>query len=270
MKKTFFLLIILLTLSCEDVVDIPLETAEPRLVIEADILWKKNTTGQEQQIKLTLTTGFYDTVIPPATGATVQLINSINENFTFNEEGTTGIYKCANFEPIINESYTLIIIYKGETYRSTEKLLATPTIQNVIQETVGGFDGDVIQLTFFFPDNSTEENYYLYKFDVTDNPLPRLFANRDEFFNGNMMFGVYRDEDLAQNQSVKFNLISITAQDYTFMRQFISLSATAGGNPFNPPSGVLKGNIINTTNENNYPLGYFRLAELDDKTQIVE
>jgi hypothetical protein len=100
--------------------------------------------------------------------------------------------------------------------------------------------------------------------------LPRLFANRDEFFNGNMMFGIYRDPDLEIGQAVKFSLISITAKDYAFMRQFISLSATAGGNPFNPPAGILKGNVKNTTVEANFPLGYFRLSEWDEKVHVVQ
>lgn len=258
--------------SCEDVVDIPLDTAAPRLVVEADILWKKGTTGNDQQIKLTLTTGFYDIVIPPATGATVQITSSSNQSFSFIEDGNTGIYKCNNFEPILGETYTLNIVYQGQIYRSSSQLLETPTIGNVLQETVGGFSGDLIQVTFFFPDNPNEENYYLYKFDVTNKPRPRLFANRDEFFNGNMMFGVYRDidEELEVGHTVKFTLISITARDYTFMRQFISLAGSGGGNPFNPPSGVLKGNVINITNEKNFPLGYFRLSELDDKTYVVE
>lgn len=272
MNKYLVILLSLIIFSCEEVVDIPLDTAPARLVIEADINWKKGTAGSDQQIKLTLTTGFYDTEIPPATGATVQLISSNNENYNFIEDGSTGIYKCTNFEPVIGETYTLNIVYNTQIYRATEKLLPTPTISNVLQETVGGFSGDIIQVTFFFPDNPNEDNFYLYKFDVTNKPLPRLFANRDEFFNGNMMFGVYRDQDqeLEVGQTIKFTLRSVTARDYTFMRQFISLSGQQGGNPFNPPSSVLKGNVVNITNQDNFPLGYFRLSETDDITHVVE
>jgi|LakMenE18May11ns_1017448.scaffolds.fasta_scaffold9957591_5 hypothetical protein len=270
MKKIIFLLLIVITFSCEEVVDIPLDTAPPRLVVEADILWRKNTTGQAQQIKLTLTTGFYDAVVPPATGANVQIVNGNNQVFTFVEEVGTGIYKCDNFVPAINQDYTLQIVYNGQSYSATEKLLASPAVGNVLQETVGGFSGDVFQLTFFYPDNVNETNYYLHKFTSSNKPLPRLFANRDEFFNGNMMFGIYRDPDLEIGQAVKFSLISITAKDYAFMRQFISLSATAGGNPFNPPAGILKGNVKNTTVEANFPLGYFRLSEWDEKVHVVQ
>lgn len=270
MKKIILLLLIIFTFSCEEVVDIPLDTAPPRLVVDADILWKKGTTGNDQQIKLTLTAGFYDTEVPPANGALVKLISSSNQTFDFNEDGQTGIYKCTNFKPVINETYTLNIVYQGQNYSATEKLLPSPEIVNVVQETVGGFNGDVIQVTFFFQDDVNEVNYYLNKFEVTGKLLPRLFANRDEFFNGNLMFGVYRDPDLEVGQTIKFSLISLTARDYTFMRQFISLSGVGGGNPFNPPSGILKGNVVNTTNESNFPLGYFRLSELDDTTYVVQ
>jgi hypothetical protein len=270
MKKIFLILIAIFTISCEDVVDIPLETAEPRLVVEADILWKKGTIGNDQQIKLTLTTGFYETVIPPANGATVQLITSNNDFYNFIEDGNSGIYKCNDFEPIIGETYTLNIVYQGQIYRATEKLLPTPTIEFVEQEIVNGFGGDVTQLTFFYQDNPNETNYYLQKVESNVLTRPDLFANRDEFFNGNLMFEVFRNGDLVTGSIVKFTLISITERDFTFMRQFTALAGVGGGSPFNPPSGILRGNVKNVTNENKFPLGYFRLSELDDETYVVE
>ena len=48
---------ILLTLSihfisCNDVIDVDVPTATPRLVIEASLDWEKGTVGNEQTIKL--------------------------------------------------------------------------------------------------------------------------------------------------------------------------------------------------------------------------
>ena len=56
MKKTTlyisFLLLITLFSSCEKVVDIDLNNAEPKLVIDAIIKWQKGTSGENQTIKL--------------------------------------------------------------------------------------------------------------------------------------------------------------------------------------------------------------------------
>src|SRR5690606_1469468 len=79
MKK--FLIIAFLTFmisSCEDVINVDLNTAEPRLVIDASIKWVKGTTGANQSIKLTLTAPYFDAEIPPATGAEINITDSNN------------------------------------------------------------------------------------------------------------------------------------------------------------------------------------------------
>ena len=85
--------------SCQDVVDVPLDTESPRLVIEASINWHKETTGNIQKIKLTTTTSYYTNVIPTVSGATVYIENSANDVFNFIETPNTGEYICTNFVP---------------------------------------------------------------------------------------------------------------------------------------------------------------------------
>ena len=46
-------------LSCTKVVEVDVETAEPKLVIEASIDWVKGTKGNEQKIKFSTTTGYF-------------------------------------------------------------------------------------------------------------------------------------------------------------------------------------------------------------------
>jgi len=48
-KSIIFLFLIILT-SCEDVIDVDLQDAPSRLVIEASIDWEKGTTGNNQTI----------------------------------------------------------------------------------------------------------------------------------------------------------------------------------------------------------------------------
>jgi hypothetical protein len=58
MKKVILLTVFLISLfftSCEEVVDVDLDTAPPKLVIEAAINWKKATNGAQQVIRLTTT-----------------------------------------------------------------------------------------------------------------------------------------------------------------------------------------------------------------------
>ena len=115
-------LTMLLITSCEDVVNVDLDTANPRLVIDASIDWIKGTDGSQQTIKLSKTKGYYDTVTPVVSGAVVY-ITSNGTTFNFIETPNTGKYICSNFVPIINQNYVLTVIVDGQTYTATESSL---------------------------------------------------------------------------------------------------------------------------------------------------
>ncbi|MDZ7614232.1 MAG: hypothetical protein U5K51_11435 [Flavobacteriaceae bacterium] len=85
--------------SCEDVVDVDLDTAPPRLVIEASIDWQKGTSGNSQKIILSTTTGYYSEEIPMVSGASITITNSTNAVFNFIEQNNPGVYVCSDFVP---------------------------------------------------------------------------------------------------------------------------------------------------------------------------
>jgi hypothetical protein len=92
-KISYILFLLALCFTCEDVIDVDLNEAEPRLVIEASINWFKNTPGNNQSIKLSLSGPFFDDSLPPANGAEVTITNSSNGiEYAFIEDGITGIY----------------------------------------------------------------------------------------------------------------------------------------------------------------------------------
>ncbi|MBP9793624.1 MAG: DUF4249 domain-containing protein [Flavobacterium sp.] len=257
--------------SCEDVVDIPLENTTPKLVIDANIKWQKGTIGDNQTIKLSLTNDFYSNEIAIASGAIVRVTDSDGTVFDFYQMANSPDYVCDNFIPVVNKNYTLTVLYKGETYTATNKLMATPTIDDIQQETVPGFDGeDSIQIKFFFQDNGAEDNFYLVG---AKNPLlsvKEFGVISDEFFQGNQMFGFYTNEKLDRGSTLKFTLQGITQSYYNYMNKLIAMSSSNAGNPFATPTSTLRGNILNRSNPENYPLGYFSLTEIDTREYLVQ
>lgn len=270
MKNIIYILALLFLVSCEDKVNIDLDTAAPKLVIDANILWQKGTAGNEQKIKLTLTSDFYNTTIPIVSGATVTVTNSSNTVFNFIETPNTGEYVCSNFVPVINENYTLSVIYEGQSFTSTEKLLATPTIDTTQQTTVQGFGGDEIQVKFFYQDNGLEDNNYLIGVKNSDKLLPEYGVIKDEFFQGNQMFGFYTNSDLKAGHILTFSLKGISIRYFNYMNKLLNIAGSTNGSPFATPPATLRGNIINQTNESNYPLGYFHLSETDTLSYTVQ
>jgi len=177
---------------------------------------------------------------------------------------------CTNFVPVINENYTLTVQYAGQTYTSTEKLLATPTIDNIQQTTVQGFGGDEIQVKFFYQDNGLEDNNYLIGVKNSTKAIPEFGVLKDEFFQGNQMFGFYTDDKLKAGDQLLFSLQGISLRYFNYMNQLLNIAGSAGGSPFSTPPATLRGNIVNQTNENEYPLGYFHLSEMDTRNYTVQ
>ena len=256
--------------SCEDVIDLNLNTSEPRLVIDASLNWIKGTTGNEQKIKLTLTAPYFDTTVPPANGAQVVVKDSDNNTFNFIEESNTGIYINNNFIPEINKTYILEIIYEGETYTGTESLKSVVPIDYVEQKNNGGFSGNETELKAYYTDPADQENYYFFEFKSDVVEIPSLEVYKDEFTNGNQIFGFYSEEDLNPGNQVVIRNYGISKRFYEFMFLLLQQNSTDTGGPFETQPATIRGNIINQTNSDNFPLGYFRLSEVDELVYTVE
>jgi hypothetical protein len=257
-----FIISLLLFSGCEEVVDVNLDTAAPRLVVEASINWVKGTEGNVQTIRLTTTTGYYNTEIPQVTDAAVSVTNSAGTVFTFDNVADTGNYTCTNFIPQLGESYTLTVIRGDEVYTAVETLFAVPDIARVEQDNEGGFLGDEVEIRFFFQDNGAENNWYMNRFDTAVLAFPEYDVLDDEFTQGNEMFSILSDEDLAPGDVVDIKLYGTSERFYNYMEILLSVSEGGGGGPFSTTPSTVRGNLVNQTNEANYALGYFRLSEV--------
>jgi len=255
--------------SCEDVIDVEVPTASPRLVVEASINWEKGTTGSNQTIKLSTSTPYFDTTANNVTGASVKVTNTnTNTEYVFVDQNN-GIYSTTNFTPIIDDSYTLEIVYNGETYTATETLKSVPEINTVEQSLEEGFDDDVLDVTIFFDDPVDEENYYLVRFIEEGDSRLILETLSDEFVNGNeidIFFEKDRDEEDSQEEfnpgdNVMITLVGISERFYNYSDLLIE-QYDGGGDPFSTTPAEIKGNCINETNADNYAFGFFRLSEI--------
>lgn len=271
MKKLFLILgVLVLVYACEDEISVDLNTAEPRLVIDASIDWFTGTAGNEQDIKLTLSAPYFDDEVPPANGATVFITDENNNTFNFIEDGTTGIYRNTTFVPVIDAEYSLFIIYENETYSATETLKSVVPIEFVEQNDEGGFTGDETELKAFYTDPAGVENYYFFEF-ISDIPaIPFLDVYDDEFTDGNQIFGFYTEEDLETGDLVTIRNYGVSERFYEFMFILLQQNSEEGGGPFETQPATVRGNCFNETNADNFPFGYFRLSQVDEFIYTVE
>ena len=268
-KFILFSFIISLFWSCEDVVDVDLDTSTPKLVIDATIKWQKGTPGNLQMIKLSTTSSFYQSQINAASNAIVTITASAT-TYNFIETAGTGEYICTNFNPVLNQNYTLTVIYQGQTYISSDKLYETPTINSVEQSLFPGLSEETVQIKFFYQDNGAEVNSYLISFKNSTALLPEYGIVEDTFFQGNQMFGLYVSDKLKPTNVLFMSLQAVPKRYANYMTKLLNIAGSTGGSPFSTAPATLRGNIINQTNPDDFPLGYFNLSEIDSKTYTIQ
>jgi len=259
-NKILILILLIICFSCEEVIQVDLQESEPRLVIEASILWEKGTNGNNQIIKLTTTTPYFDSAYSPAQEAIVEIISSTGESYSFIEENP-GIYVNTNFLPELNNEYQLTILYNNEVYSATEFMIPVVNLEEVEQSLNGGFSGDEIELKAYYTDPPEIPNYYLFKFFLDDFSIQ---IYEDEFTNGNRTFAYFSDEDLEVGDMVSFEMQGISERFYEYLFILSSQAGENNGGPFQTQPTTVRGNIVNETNPDNFAFGYFRLSETNN------
>ncbi|MDQ6472220.1 DUF4249 domain-containing protein [Flavobacterium sp. LHD-80] len=270
MNKTLALMSLLFMLfftSCEDVVNLDLDTADPKLVIDAEIIWKKGTDGSQQTIKITKTASYYNGSTPKVSGAIVRVENSNGDVFTFNQT-EAGVYTCTNFVPVLNMEYKLFIEAEGKSLTAVEKLTSATPIDKVEQKIVPDFGGeDVIEVTFYYKDPIDQANYYITDYQSEFLIYPEYEITNDELYNGNEISTRYSHEDMKPGNTLKITHRGVSKNFFNYMKLILEAS---NSNPFMVPPGNIRGNIVNTKNNDDYALGYFRLCEADQVNYLVK
>jgi hypothetical protein len=262
--KIIFLLLIVLFTNCEKVIDVDVPSIEPKLIIDAsfEVLFDESPVVANTVVKLSLSADYFDDTIPPATDASVFLTNlSDNTIINFTDENEDGNYEpLISFIPADDVEYELTIVYDNETYQGKATKVKSTPFTEIIQGDETLFSGEEIELKISFTDNVDAENYYLFNIDTYN-----FITIEDRFFNGtdyNFSY-FYEDENIEFPKNIDLKMSGMTKEYYTYFEILVSQGGQAGGGPFQAIPSSLLGNMINKSNEENFPLGYFHISETD-------
>ena len=273
MKKIYVLLILFLIFlsSCEKVVDVDLPSIPPKLIVDAsfEVFFNENPVTANTTVKLRLSADFFEETVPTVTNATVLLTNlSDNSIINFTDDNADGDYEpTISFIPVDDVLYELTIVYENETYKATASKIKSTPITSITQGDKTLFSGTETEVDVNFTDDGTVDNYYL--FDFTNNLFLPI---EDRFFNGSdYNFSYFYDEDeLELPATVTIKMSGISREYFTYFRVLVSQSGQNAGGPFETVPSSLLGNIVNTSNQDNFPLGYFHISETDTFTISLE
>ncbi|AXT63774.1 DUF4249 domain-containing protein [Aquimarina sp. AD10] len=261
MKQLFYIFILLLGFtSCEDVIDVDVPNGEPRLVVDAsfEVYLNEVPVTVKNSIQLSLSAPFFGNTIPKVNDATV-FITDLSDGTIINytETNGTGFYiPSSTFLPEFNVDYELTIIYNSETYKATTQMFASVPIDNIEQGDGTLFEGDETEIIVSFTDDGARDDFYLFNFD-----FDLLEVSEDRFYQGESFNFSYFYEDVTAGQNITIKILGIDKRFFNYAGLLIDQSDPDGGGPFATPPALLRGNVINTTNSDNYALGYFNLSE---------
>lgn len=265
MKKSILLFsVLLIVLGCEEVVDVDLPTEEPKFVIEATGVRQEQDSLGSLSVKLSKTAPFFQDSIPRVGGAEVSVEwSNQSVQLTENPEDT-GFY-VAVIPMVYDENYTLTVKDNGETYQGSTQLKSSVPVDDVTQEE-GIFDSDDTRIKAYFSDPADEENYYYFRFTSKHGVV--LNYSDDEFFDGNQFSTSYTDE-FDTGDVVDIQIQGTSAGFNQYIGKVLGQSQ-GGGNPFATAPATIRGNMVNLTHEEKFPLGYFRMSQEFTATYTVE
>ena len=265
MKKLKFILFIFIFLGCEKVIDLETDFNDTRLVVDANISKHRNSLNAKASVKLSETVPYFSDEESIINDAIVSIeINQKTHELYY--DNPTKLY-LADINFIENNSdFVLLIEHKKNNYTSSSKLIKTPKIESVVFGDRKSLNKDEVELKVTFTDPPEEGNYYLWKFGPKKSGKFDYLPALDKYINGNKFtfsFFIDKTEYFQDSDFINIEINGITEDYFNYLNILTSQAGAQNGRPFSTSSSVIKGNVVNNTNLENFPLGYFRVYEFD-------
>lgn len=259
MKKiSYIILVAVIISSCQKVIEVDLNSGDPKFVIEAVIT---NAAGPNT-VQITTTKNFdEDNNFPGVTGANVSISDNAGNSETL-VMVSPGVYQTTTLTGVPGRTYYLNVDINGENFSSISAMPNQVNMDTVFVYDFTGF-GDtlkIINAMYFDPANI--QNYYKHNLIINGKRNKSINISSDQATDGSLTNRglLYREDrkGLKAGDSVSVEMLCIenSVHFYFFsLSQTISQSAAA---PANPVSNIEGG-----------ALGYFSAHTFQKKSFIV-
>lgn len=254
--------------ACEEVIELDLESGEPRVVIEGIV------TDQPGPYTVTITKSvdFYDrNNFPAGTGATVQISDSEGNTDTLTEI-EDGVYQTNTLEGVRGRTYNLTVEFEGQTYTASSTI---PEKKTKIDSLVYKFEEESLfykegyYVTAWFSDVPEVANFFRLNLFINGAPYQQEVDGEfvednnfnlinDKFFEGNQLDWEFYSE-LSAGDSIYVELHSVDEATYDYYTTLVQVIGGGGMAPSNP--------ISNLSND---ALGYFGAFSIGSASVIIE
>ena len=274
MKYFNALLLFALTISlfsCEDVIEVEVQNTTPMLVIDAqfNMYTKEQQLRLEGGVRLSFSANYFDEELPVVKDALVTIthLNSgLEYPLLFDESIGMFVPDKIDFLTDFNSKYELSVLHQGQAYTGSTVFVPVPPILKAVQGTKTLFSGDETEIILSFQDFSEREDFYLYDFgQEIYRPIEDRFFQGEEFVFSHF----YSSDEVKVGDLITIKAHGVEEQYYNYFNLILTLTDSNGG-PFQSLPASSRGNILNVTQPDNYPLGYFLISESDQKQLLIE
>lgn len=237
----FFALISIVSISCEKVVDIDLNSSSPRIVIEGSI-----SDYRGPSVTLSQTVNFDETnVFPPIIDAIVVISDNLGNSDSLIET-LPGVYETSRIRGVPGRTYTLTVTALGKEYVATSTMPSPVDIDSLTVENqyFGGNRMKIINIHFRDPANV--KNYYRFVENLNGVDQKFIFLYDDRVQDGNSITSsLFADEDTLRSGVFAYVLLQCIDKgvfDYfRTMRQASGGGGPQAASPANPLSNFTNG-----------------------------
>lgn len=249
--------------SCEKVIDVPLNEADQQIVVEAV---GRSFVGESYVILSKTGTVYDDSGFEKLTGAVVTITDKDGIVTLFAEDPLNpGKYLSPTFQTVPLNQYSLKVnLTDGSelTSTSTTKSLATIDSLNFIQQN-GGFGGVTTDTTFLvfyhFKDILGEENFYRVRAWVNGERDDNYYLGNDLLGDGVPTRAPLFATSVSSKDTVLVELLSMDEATYTYLT---TLSSNVSQGAFSASPGNPVSNV-------NGAIGYFGTYSIDTMSIIM-
>ncbi len=272
MKKILVLLFLsFLLFSCQEEIDLQLDSAKPGIVIEAGLTLAPYRSG----LVISRTGDFYSydhiDLVPDAEAYLYDTYGNVDTMRMISD----GVFVPTGAFPLyVGERYDLKVVKGDSVFTASSYLPSTVPIDSVVYrfDSIGGGPGGpgnghstMLVFNCYFKDDADYHDYYQIVLYINGklyiNPFAGYMVFDDEMFNGIQFPFEIRVFDAQPGDTLGIELQHITKETFDYFRtlnNIISRRMGGGGTPYNPVSNIQGG-----------ALGVFSAYGLDGRTLIL-
>lgn len=228
-------------LACEKVIDLPLNEADQRVVIEAVL---KDVPDSSYVLISRSGTVYQEEDFSTIDDATVKIYDEDGALFSF-DHVEDGYYANDGFLVVPGQLYRLDVLADGQKYEAVCAAKSKPSIDSLSFLRISGQFGvpeeDTVNLiSFHSVDNPDEANYYWMRIFRNGKMNSGYYLGNDLFINGSYFEAQFFGSEAKNGDTVLVEMISMDKANYNYMYGLANAlsSGPISVSPANPPSNI--------------------------------